>query len=157
MHEREKIVTADSEAAALEIATNELAVPAENIRLTAYKGGRFRAQVINADAEIAVEIAKDGMKATISAYAPPVGEGVPLTQDSLREQLEAAGIAVPSDDDVTAQMFERLAKDKNIVSLVIATREPAQAGLPELENQIHYGGSPRATIWRPTADSNACA
>ncbi len=34
-----------------------------------------------------------------------------------------------------------------IVSLVFATREPAAAGLPELEHQIQYGGSPRATIW----------
>ncbi len=34
-----------------------------------------------------------------------------------------------------------------IVSLVLATREPARAGLPELEHRIHYGASPRATIW----------
>jgi MoxR-like ATPase len=34
-----------------------------------------------------------------------------------------------------------------IVDLVIATREPKKAGLPELEGRIQYGGSPRATIW----------
>ncbi|MCB9913696.1 MAG: MoxR family ATPase [Planctomycetes bacterium] len=34
-----------------------------------------------------------------------------------------------------------------IVALVFATREPAAAGLPELEHHIQYGGSPRATIW----------
>jgi MoxR-like ATPase len=34
-----------------------------------------------------------------------------------------------------------------IVALVFATREPAKAGLPELEALIQYGGSPRATIW----------
>jgi MoxR-like ATPase len=34
-----------------------------------------------------------------------------------------------------------------VVALVHATRHPAQAGLPELEPLILYGGSPRATIW----------
>jgi MoxR-like ATPase len=34
-----------------------------------------------------------------------------------------------------------------IVSLVLATRDPAGAGLGELAAHIHYGGSPRATIW----------
>jgi len=34
-----------------------------------------------------------------------------------------------------------------IVALVFATREPAKAGLAELESYIQYGGSPRATIW----------
>ncbi len=34
-----------------------------------------------------------------------------------------------------------------IVSVVFATREPAQAGLPELAGLIEYGASPRATIY----------
>ena len=34
-----------------------------------------------------------------------------------------------------------------IVSLTFATREPEKAGLKELVGRIHYGGSPRATIW----------
>ena len=34
----------------------------------------------------------------------------------------------------------------HIVKLVFATREPAKHGLPELENIIAYGASPRATI-----------
>ena len=34
-----------------------------------------------------------------------------------------------------------------IVDIVLATRDPKQAGLPELVGRIQYGGSPRATIW----------
>ncbi len=34
-----------------------------------------------------------------------------------------------------------------IVALVFATREPDKAKMPELVGRIHYGGSPRATIW----------
>jgi MoxR-like ATPase len=34
-----------------------------------------------------------------------------------------------------------------IVSLVFATREPAEAGLPEFEKLLEFGTSPRATIF----------
>ncbi|MAF65933.1 MAG: ATPase [Planctomycetes bacterium] len=56
------------------------------------------------------------------------------------EQVLAAGRMV---DSIT--LDPRL--QEYIVSLVLATRDPAQAGLAELVGHIHYGGSPRATIW----------
>jgi MoxR-like ATPase len=34
-----------------------------------------------------------------------------------------------------------------IVDVVLATRDPKKAGMPELEGRIQYGASPRATIW----------
>jgi MoxR-like ATPase len=34
-----------------------------------------------------------------------------------------------------------------IVAIVFATRDPAAAGLKELVGRVHYGASPRATIW----------
>ena len=34
-----------------------------------------------------------------------------------------------------------------IVALVQATRDPAKAGLKDLVGRVHYGASPRATIW----------
>ncbi|HUR28392.1 MAG TPA: AAA family ATPase [Planctomycetota bacterium] len=34
-----------------------------------------------------------------------------------------------------------------IVALVQATRDPARAGLKDLVGRLHYGASPRATIW----------
>jgi MoxR-like ATPase len=34
-----------------------------------------------------------------------------------------------------------------VVSLVFATREPADAGLPEFEKLLEFGTSPRATIF----------
>jgi MoxR-like ATPase len=42
-----------------------------------------------------------------------------------------------------------------IVALVFATRRPAEAGLKELVGRIHYGGSPRATIWLALAARGA--
>jgi len=37
--------------------------------------------------------------------------------------------------------------EQYVVDLVFATREPQAAGLKELVGRIHYGASPRATIW----------
>ena len=51
----------------------------------------------------------------------------------------------------TRRVVDRVALDPRlaeyIVSLVFATREPARAGLRDLEHRIQYGASPRATIW----------
>ena len=58
-----------------------------------------------------------------------------LSHEALKEmQKEVEALYI--DDALTAY----------IVRLVFATREPAKYGLPELENIIAYGASPRATI-----------
>jgi MoxR-like ATPase len=56
------------------------------------------------------------------------------------EQIQAARALV---DQVTLDARLR----EYVVSLVHATRKPDQAGLKELVGRIHYGASPRATIW----------
>jgi MoxR-like ATPase len=61
--------------------------------------------------------------------------------------------AVTSLDDIRAARaaVDQVALDPRlreyIVSLVHATRDPKGAGLGELVGRIHYGASPRATIW----------
>ena len=58
-----------------------------------------------------------------------------LSHEALKEmQKEVEALYI--DDALTA----------HIVRLVFATREPTKYGLPELENIIAYGASPRATI-----------
>lgn len=42
------------------------------------------------------------------------------------------------------ELAERI--EQYIVNLVLATRDPAKAGLPKLANYLQYGASPRATI-----------
>ncbi len=48
-------------------------------------------------------------------------------------------------------VVDRIVLDKRlkeyIVALVVATREPHKAGMPELAGRIQYGASPRGTIW----------
>jgi MoxR-like ATPase len=69
---------------------------------------------------------------------PPVRRVVTL------EQILAARAQVD-----LVQMDQRLRE--YVVAIVFATREPKAAGLPELVGQIHYGASPRASIWLTVA------
>jgi MoxR-like ATPase len=92
-------------------------------------------------------------------------------RDEEREILErialspAADVARPMladlDDDTVAASSAQIMEARSeldgvtvdrkiqdyIVSLVFATREPAQAGLPELSKLLEFGTSPRATIF----------
>ena len=59
---------------------------------------------------------------------------------------------VQSDDIFRARaLIDRIYVDprvqRYIVDLVVATRKPAQFGMPELETMIEYGASPRASIF----------
>jgi MoxR-like ATPase len=49
--------------------------------------------------------------------------------------------------DVVNDVYMDPKVEEYIVNLVFATREPAKANLADLENLIHYGASPRATLF----------
>jgi len=68
------------------------------------------------------------------------GQPIPIIQPvTTAENILAARRAVD-------QIFVDEKARNYIVDLVQATREPAAAGLPELEGLIEYGASPRASI-----------
>ncbi len=66
------------------------------------------------------------------------------------QQLQAQPVATVAELMAGRDLVHRLYIDEKvqryIVDLVIATRHPAEYGLPDLEQMIEYGGSPRATI-----------
>jgi len=64
---------------------------------------------------------------------------------SMREVVDLETIARSRDMIDKVVLDPRLSQ--YIVSLVFATREPGQSGMPELDGRIQYGASPRATIW----------
>lgn len=93
------------------------------------------------------EIIKRVALSTISA------EGVSIEDPSLDEDLvsEKAGVAtIPEVLEARAELngvnVDRKIRDY-VVDLVLATREPADAGLPEFEALIEFGTSPRASIF----------
>ena len=66
--------TAAEEGKALAVASDLLHTPPENIRLKALSGGDFRAQMINAEAQLEIEISSNKMDVQVMGYAPPLGD-----------------------------------------------------------------------------------
>jgi len=99
-------------------------------------------------------------EAQLDRFALKVVVGYPGREDELAilERMASTAPKVESRTVVGLEQIlearavvDRVTLDKRlaeyIVALVIATREPKRAGLPELEGRIQYGASPRGTIW----------
>jgi len=83
-------------------------------------------------------------------------ERIALSASGPAQPPEPTSEEVPSDESSAAIMearseLDRVTLDRKvqeyIVDLVFATREPAEAGLPELLKLLEFGTSPRATIF----------
>ncbi|MBL8863190.1 MAG: AAA family ATPase [Planctomycetes bacterium] len=99
-------------------------------------------------------------EAQLDRFALKVVVGYPGREDELAILSRMASTApklepravVDLDEILAARaVVDRVTLDKRLaeyaVALVLATREPKKAGLPELEGRIQYGASPRGTIW----------
>ncbi|NCC26533.1 MAG: hypothetical protein EOM25_15235, partial [Deltaproteobacteria bacterium] len=71
------IVSATSLEEARDQAVSELGVPADDMTVIALDDGRYRAELVNHDADVEVEISPDKSFVTIAAYIPARGTGRP--------------------------------------------------------------------------------
>lgn len=120
MRKSDLTLRAASEQAALEQAAAELDALPENIEIVPLEDGEFRAALKNADAEVEIEISEDGMEARISALAPAIGAGAPLSAESLAAELKRAGIVVDPDPQAIQQVLEGASSGEDIRDLVVA-------------------------------------
>jgi MoxR-like ATPase len=83
------------------------------------------------------------------ALSPAGSDVAPIAQvaveDSAQSEASAAAI-MEARSELDGVLLDRKIQEY-IVSLVFATREPAEAGMPELAKLIEFGTSPRATIF----------
>ena len=75
----------------------------------------------------------------------PVTQPAGFTEDEATSEASAAAIMEARKELDTVAVDRKI--QEYIVSLVFATREPAEAGLPELEHLLEFGTSPRASIF----------
>jgi MoxR-like ATPase len=81
------------------------------------------------------------------ALSPTGSEGPSLLEDPPQAALEASAAAImEARAELDGVTVDRKIQEY-IVSLVFATREPVEAGLPEFANLLEFGASPRATIF----------
>lgn len=98
-------------------------------------------------------------EAQVDRFALKLIVGYPTPEDEL-EILERMAttqappqvrkVVTPDDILVSRKLVDQITVDAKlkqyIVALVVATRDPKAAGLPDLEGQIEFGASPRASI-----------
>ncbi len=113
--------TVAEEGKALGVASDLLHTPPENIQLKALSGGDFRAQMINADAELEIEISPNKMSVRVTGYAPLVGDGKPLDAQMIHQQLAAAGVVFGLDDEEIGRIIERTATADDVHGSRMAT------------------------------------
>jgi MoxR-like ATPase len=89
--------------------------------------------------------AADGAGVTRDAAGMPSAKNGASSSEGLDESSGGQAI-LEARTELDGVNVDRKVQDY-IVSLVFATREPADAGLPELETLLEFGTSPRATIF----------
>ena len=76
------------------------------------------------DALIDVEISEDGMSATVTGCVRAKDWDQPLTMETLKRQIQSAGVSVPLDPEGAETFLKRAAKGKNVKGTVIARGVP---------------------------------
>lgn len=113
-------LTAASQEEALTQAVAEFQCPPESVGLSVLEDGRFKAELLDHDADVKVEISPEKMKATIIDSIPAKGKGRPLTLEVLLKKLTEAGVRVSPDADVAVGVVEQLSFGAEVAGTVIA-------------------------------------
>lgn len=113
-------LTAASSEQALAMAAAEFQCPPASVGLTVLEDGRFRAELLDHDADVKIEISPEKMKATIVDFIPAKGKGALLTLEGLLKKLTNAGVRVSPDGDVAVRVVEQLSFGAEIAGTVIA-------------------------------------
>ena len=160
MCERVVNFTVAEEGQALGVASDLLHTPPENIQLHGLGDGAFRAHIINANAELEIEMSPDQMKARVMAYAPPLGDGTPLDVQMIHAQLAAAGVGFGIDAAEIDRLIERIAKGCDVRGSILARGyqpQPPQDARLEPLGDLHRPVLPGMMICRklPLAEAQS--
>ncbi|MFO8008276.1 MAG: FapA family protein, partial [Candidatus Brocadiia bacterium] len=121
-------VRAGDETEALRKAAERLEVDPENIELREAREGTYLVIVTRADARLSVRISDDALAATVTELSEPIGDGRPLSEETVREQLQAAGVQVEPDPEALADLLQRAQKGEDVGGIVLATGTPPRDG-----------------------------
>ena len=113
-------LTAASSEEATAMAVADFQCPPESVGITVLEDGRFRAELLDHDADIMVAISPEKMKATIVESIPAKGKGNPLNLEGLLKKLTDAGVRVSPDSDVAVRVVEQLSIGADVAGTVIA-------------------------------------
>lgn len=142
------ILAQDEQEAAIK-GSKELNTHESNIQCKKIDEDKYQVAILNADAELDIVIAHDGIKAFITDYQGAIGNGDQLDQEKLKQYLHNAGLSIEPDLETLDMVLERINRGQAINDLEIARgiapQEPLDAYI-ELQNNNNYPVFPNNTI-----------
>ncbi len=94
--------------------------PPESIAVTPLADGFYKAELLDHDADLRVEISQDRMAAVVVEYIPAGGKGRPVTQDRLLSRIMESGVKVPPSSETMAPVLEAMRRKENVIGTVVA-------------------------------------
>ncbi len=144
MRQRQVKLNADTPAAALASAARQLGVPEGELTLKRLTPNRFEAVLSRADAELEIKVSPDDLRAQVTGYAPPLGEGATLSRKAIDQALTEAGVGISPDEKAVAELIRRLAAGEEIRGLVLVE---GQAPQPSTDDRLELAGDPRRPVF----------
>ncbi len=113
------LIAAGSEEAMAQ-AMAEFQCPRDSIAVTSLGDNQFKAELLDHDADLRVEISSDKMVATVVDSIPAKGRGRVLPLEELLRKLKEAGVHVAPDADAAVRVVEKLALGDEVAGTIIA-------------------------------------
>ncbi len=112
-------LTASSPEDAINQAISRFETQSDSIAVTALDDGSYRAELLDHDADLRVEISQDKMTAVVVDFLPARGKGRPMSQDDLLLRLMERGVGIPPSTATIALLLERVRLKENVIGAVI--------------------------------------
>jgi hypothetical protein len=105
---------------AMEQAMGLFEAPAESIVVTEQDADTFRAELVNHDADVRVDISPDKMMATVVDFIPSKGRGRHLSRDEFLDRIRQTGVQVEPDAEVVDQVLQDMADGLDVRETIVA-------------------------------------
>ncbi len=117
----------------------------DNVSVTQSAPGSFNVSLLNADAEVIVELSEDKFEAVVVQAEPAVGNGQRMTYELLINALSAAGVRISPIPEAAKKIISSLGSGQSVSNEVIARGrrpEPARDAQVEALGNWHYPAFP---------------
>jgi hypothetical protein len=126
MRQTETTITASDLEEAMEQSMELFEAPAESIIVTELDADKFKAELLDHNADVQVKISPDKITAAVVDFLPPKGKGRHLSRDEFLDKIRQAGVEIESDTRIVDRVLQDMAGDLDVCGAIVARGvEPA--------------------------------
>lgn len=125
----ETVLQAASPEEALNEAAKQFGLPTQDLAVEPMDEGRFRVRILKRDGAFLLQLAPDGMNATLVYVLPPLGAGAAVTSQAVLERLQSMGVTHGVREEAVAQAIAQVqVSGQPGTAVIVAEAVPAAAG-----------------------------